>query len=146
MYLAYGIFNKYNVAIDVYQQCRNTLIGQAINTFPDDIDVFGYVYKYFRMELLKLNYNGAQMVLEALQDYLKGLKFIEQDLGEKLLKEHSKLNEKFVSIGELKGVEWNLLEIGWNPPRKRLDTLWYRVTYNGHRLWPEKWLKKSLDM
>lgn len=93
--------------------------------------------------MLKLNYNGAQMVLEALQDYLKGPEFIEQDMGEKLLKEHSKLNEKFVSLNEFQGVEWNLPEIGCDVPRKRLDTLWYRITYNGHRLWPEKWLKKE---
>lgn len=138
-----GFFNKYNVAIDVYQQCRNTLIGQAIGTFPDDIKAFDYVYKYFRTEMLKLNYNGAQMVLEALQDYLKGPEFIEQDLGEKLLKEHSKLNEKFVSLDEFDGVEWNLPELGWDIPRKRLDTLWYRITYNGHRFWPEKWLKED---
>lgn len=138
-----GFFNKYNVAIDIYQQCRNTLIGQAIGTFPEDINVFDYVYKYFRMEMLKFNYNGAQMVLEALQDYLKGPSFIEQDLGEQLLKEHSKLNEKFVSLSEFPDVEWSLPEIAWNEPRKRLDTLWYRLTYNGHRFWPEKWLKKE---
>lgn len=138
-----GFFNKYNVAIDIYQQCRNTLIGQAIGTFPEDIQVFDYVYKYFRMEMLKFNYNGAQMVLEALQDYLKGPEFIEQDLGEQLLKEHSKLNEKFVSLDEFKGTEWSIPEIRWDMPRKRLDTLWYRVTYNGHRFWPQSWLRKD---
>lgn len=138
-----GFSNKYNAAIDIYQQCRNALIGQAIGSFPEDIRVFDYIYKYFRAELLKFNYGGAQMAFEALRDYLKGPDFIEQDLGEKLLKEHVKLNEKFVSLSEFSGIEWNLPGIGWQEPRKKLDTLWYRLTFNGHRLWPEKWLKKE---
>lgn len=138
-----GFFNKYNVAIDVYQQCRNMLIGQAIGSFPEDIKVFDYVFRYFRSEMLKFNYNGAQMVLEALQDYLKGPEFIAQDLGEKIMKEHSKLNETFTSLDEFPGIEWDLPALGWHEPRKRLDTLWYRLTYNGHRFWPEKWLKRE---
>lgn len=138
-----GFFNKYNIAIDIYQQCRNTLIGQAIGTFPDDIQVFDYVYKYFRKELLKYNYNGAQMVLEALQDYLKGPEFIEQDLGEKLLKQHSALNEKFQSLSDFPNEQWKLWELGINDARRPLDTFWFRATYNGHRFWPEKWLSDT---
>lgn len=138
-----GFFNKYNVAIDIYQQCRNTLIGQAIGSFPENIKVFEYVLEYFRTEMLKFNYNGAQMVLEALQDYLKGPDFIEQDLGEKLIKEHTKLNEKFVSLSALSDIEWDLPGITRYESRRRLDVLWYRLTYNGHRFWPECWLKKE---
>lgn len=136
-----GFFNKYNLAIDIYQQCRNTLIGQAIGTFPNDIDAFGYVYKYFRKQLLTFNYNGARLVLRALQDYLRGPEFIEQDLGEKILKENSQLNEKYEPLEHFPNIQWRLPELRWDVPRKPLDTLWYRVTYNGHRFWPTSWLK-----
>ena len=138
-----GFFNKYNIAIDIYQQCRNTLIGQAIGTFGDDIQAYTYVKKYYLMEILRFNYNGAQMVVEALEDYLKGPEWLQQDLGEQLLKQHSALNEKFVSLSEFKGEEWSLPEIAWDAPRKFVERWWYRITFNGHRFWPEKWLKKA---
>ena len=136
-----GFFNKYNMAFDGYQQARNLLIGQAIGSFPDDIDVFGYVYKYFRKQLLTFNYNGARLIMRALEDYLKGPDFIEQDLGEKIVQENFKLNEKYVSLKEFKNVQFNLPELYYDPPRKPMDTLWYRVTYNGHRFWSTSWLK-----
>ena len=139
-----GFVNKYNLAFDRYQQCRNLLIDKAVGSIADDVDVEGFVMKSFRIELLRFNYNGARLVLRALQDYMKGPEWIEQDLGEQIVQENAKLNEKYKPLEEFPGNEWWLSEVHDNPPRKFLSTWWFRITYNGQRLWPVKWLKKGI--
>lgn len=139
-----GFVNKYNLAFDRYQQCRNLLIDKAVGSIADDVDVEGFVMKSFRIELLRFNYNGARLVLRALQDYMRGPEWIEQDLGEQIVQENAKLNEKYKPLEEFPGNEWWLGEVHDNPPRKFLSTWWFRITYNGQRLWPVKWLKKGV--
>lgn len=137
-----GFVTKYNVAMDLYQKYRNLLIAQAVGSIHPRVDVTAAVQKEFRAEMLKFNYGAAAIMLKAFEDFMKGPDFIEQDLGEKILKENRDYNEKFVPLSELgEGIEWNMLMVEDQPPRRALDTLWYRITYNGHRFWPEKWLK-----
>lgn len=138
-----GFFNKFNLAMDIYQQCRNTLIAQAIGSLDESIRAFDHVKSEYLSMLLKFNYNAAQLAVEALEDYLKGPEWLEHDLGEKLLKEHSELNEKFISLSELKGEEWVLPDLWDDPQRSFIEKWWYRITCNGHRFWPEKWLKNE---
>lgn len=140
-----GFVNKYNLSFDRYQQCRNLLIDQAVGSIDKDVDVVGFVKKSFRTELLRFNYNGAELVMRALQDYMKGTEFIEQDLGEQIVKENSKLNEKYLPLIEFDGIEWDLPAVSFDPPRKTIDTWWYRITYNGQRFWPTAWLKKNVQ-
>lgn len=138
-----GFINKYNLAFDRYQRFRNLMIAQACGSIEQEVQVFSMVYKSFRAELLKFNYNGAQLILKALQDYLKGPEFLKQNLGEQIVKENALLNKKTSDLSEFQGIEWDLSEVWQNPPRKLLDTIWYRLTYNGQRFWPVQWLKKE---
>lgn len=138
-----GFVTKYNLAIDRYQMHRNYLIDQAVGTLPRRCDASQFIMKGFRSEMLRFNYNGAEITLKALKDFMKGPEFIEQDLGEKILMENREYNEKFVPLSEFGEVEWDMTQVLDQPMRKKLDTLWYRLTYNGHRFWPQAWLKKE---
>lgn len=140
-----GFINKYNLSFDRYQRCRNLMVAQACGSIGEEVQVFPMVCKGFRAELLKFNYNGARLILRALQDYLKGPEFLEQDLGEQIVKENAALNEKTVEISNFPGVDWDLPGVWNNPPRKFLDTIWFRITYNGHRFWPSRWLKDEAE-
>jgi len=141
-----GFVNKYNLSFDRYQQCRNLLVDQAVGSIDEDVDVFGFVKKSFRAELLRFNYNGARLVLRALHDYLEGPEFLKEDRGEQIIRENAKLNEKYISLNEIDGVEWDLPAVHFDPPRRFLSTWWYRLTYNGQRLWPSNWLKKDIGI
>lgn len=140
-----GFINKYNLSFDLYMRWRNLMMAQAIGSIGKEVEVFNRVCKSFRAELLKYNYNAAELILKAMKHYLEGPDFFKIEQGEKLLKENAKLNEKTVSLDNFDGIDWDLPGIWEDKPRKKLDTLWYRITFNGHRFWPEKWLKKDLE-
>lgn len=140
-----GFVNKYNLAFDRYQQCRNLLIDQAVGSIGNEVNVIKFVKTSFVMELVRFNYNGARLVMRAVQDYMKGPEFLEKDNGEKIIQENAKLNEKFISLSEYQGIEWDIPDIYNNPKRNFWQKWWYRITYNGQRLWPEKWLKKDIE-
>lgn len=137
-----GFGYKYNVSMDHYQRFRNMLIAHATTNTFSIMDIMARLKMEYRSQLLEFAYNGSEIILRALEDYMKGPEFIMQDQGEKILKENSKLNEKMKPIEEF-GIEVRLEDVYRNPSRKLLDTLIYRLTYNGHRFWPKAWLKKT---
>ena len=139
-----GFVNKFNLPFDRYQHGRNAMIDQAVGSIDEGVDVYGELYKAFRTELLRYNYNGARLVLRALEDYLKGPDFIAEDCGEQILKENSKYNEAYKPLSEFEGVEWDFESLYEIKDRKFWDTLWYRVTYNGQRLWPTSWVRDDV--
>ena len=49
-----GFVNKYNVAFDRYQQCRNLLIGKAATNIGKDVDMFAFWKKSFEAEIFRM--------------------------------------------------------------------------------------------
>ena len=137
-----GFQNKYNVSMDHYQRFRNMLIARATTKTFGNVDILARMKMEFREQMLEYAYNGSEIILRALEDYMKGPEFIMQDQGEKILKENSQKNEKMKPIEDF-NMEVRLEDVYRNPPRKLLHTLIYRLTYNGHRFWPKAWLKKK---
>lgn len=138
-----GFVNKYNAAFDRYQQCRNLLIGKATSGIYEGIDMFEFWKKSFNVELMRFNYNAAELVLRALEDYMAGPSFLEQDKGEEIVKENVKKNEKLMPLKEMDIVEINFGDIYCDRPRKFIDKCIYHLTKNGQRFWPEAWLRKE---
>lgn len=138
-----GFVNKYNAAFDRYQQCRNLLIGKAATNIGKDVDMFAFWEKSFKAEILRFNYNAAELVLRALEDYMQGPAFIEQERGEQIVKENSLKNEKLVPLSELDVKEINFGDIYCDRPRKFIDKCIYHLTVNGQRFWPQEWLHKE---
>ncbi len=137
-----GFTNKYNAAIDLYQQCRNLLIGKAVGSYKN-VDVFDRVSKLFRTELLRFNYTAAELVIRALEDYLKGVQFIMEADGEKIVIENRKYNEKFEGLERFKDLDLDLNAVYWEPSRKTIKKWIFRLTYNGQRFIPKGLLNDS---
>ena len=66
-----------------------------------------------------------------------------QDLGEQIMKEKSKKNEKMVDLREFSDLDIDLDEVYQDPPRTFLRKWLYRITYNGHRFCSESRLKEG---
>ena len=140
-----GFLNKYNVAIDRYQECRNILIDKACSDILHNVDAYDRLYKAFGTEMLRFNYDGARVILRAFEDYLKGPDFLKVDRGERILKENVRLNEKYVPLNEIDGGDIaDVLSCLDDEPRRFVDKWLYRLTYNGQRLWPFNWYKKDI--
>ncbi len=137
-----GFAGKYNVSMDFYQSFRNMLIAKATTKVMQDADILKRIKRVFVKQLLEYYYNGAEIILLALEDYLKGPAFIEQDLGEKLLKEHSAFNEKLKPLSEF-NTEVRLEHVYDNPPLKKIQKLFYYFTINFQLFIPKFFLKKK---
>ena len=142
-----GFVTKYNAAFDKYQQCRNLLIDKASSDILQNVDVLDFVRKSYRIELLKFNYNAAELIVRGMEDFIKGPKFIENDNGEKIVQENAKLNDKMQSLSDFKDVEFpDVFACYFDPPRKFVDKWLFRITYNGQRFWPVSWCKKGYPL
>lgn len=140
-----GFINKYNLAFDRYMRCRNLLVAQAVGSIDQDVDVVHMVRNAFITELVRFNYNGATLVLRAVQDYLKGPEFFEEEKCEKILKEVMELNEKAVPLCKIEDVkEWDLNEVWHDSTRGFLKKWWYRITFNGQRFWNQRWCSNEV--
>ena len=139
-----GFYGKFNASVSVYQEYRNLWIDRATTGSVGDLDLEGRLKMNFRTWLLQHAYGSCEMALKALEDYMKGPGFIAKNLGESIVKENARINEKLVPFDDYSDKK---LVIEGNPyedkARRWYERLIYRLTYNGHILWPEKWLKKE---
>ncbi len=139
-----GFYGKYSASMNVYQECRNLLIAQATSGILPRVDLVGRIKKMYRDNILKHNYGAAELSLKAFEDYMKGPAFIMQDRGEAIIKENGELNLKLCPLEQMKDVGINLYEDPyWDSQRGFLKKWLYRITYNGHRFWPERLLGKK---
>lgn len=139
-----GFATKYNAAFDKYQRCRNLLIDKSCSDIMENVDAFGYVAKSYRAEMLKFNYDTAELIVRALEDYLKGPNFLKTDRGEEIVKENLKYNDQLIPLDDIDGIDiFDLHSCYADPPRKFLDKWLFRLTYNGQRFWPQAWCKRD---
>lgn len=138
-----GFTYKFNASMELYQVHRNSLILQAVSGVCQNVDFINRMTKLFRARMLSLDYNGAELILDAIEDFLKGPEFIMQDQGEQIMKEKSKKNEKMVDLREFANLDIDLDEVYQDPPRTFLRKWLYRITYNGHRFCSESRLREG---
>lgn len=137
-----GFVNKFNAVFDRYQSYRNLFIGNAVNRFAG-VDIFSFWRRSFNVELMRFNYDAAELLLKALEDYMRGPEFIEQNDGEQILNENVKKNQRMVPLSELNIGEIDLENLYNDWPRKFIDKCIYHATKNGQRFWLENWLRKE---
>ncbi len=139
-----GFYGKYSASMSLYQECRNMLIAQATTGVLPDANLIGRIKKFYRDNMLKHDYNAAELLLRALEDFMKGPEFIMKDKGEKIVKENGKLNQRMEPLEHLERED---VDVYMDPyednPRKFLKKWLYRFTYNGHRLCPAFLLDKT---
>ncbi len=139
-----GFYGKYSASMNLYQECRNMLIAQATTGILPKANLVGRIKKYYRDNMLKHDYDAAELLLRAFEDFMKGPKFIMRNEGENIVKENNKLNQKMISLEELKRDDVDVYaDPYWDVPRGFVKKWIYRITYNGHRFWPGWLLDKK---
>lgn len=135
-----GFGAKYNAAMDIYQRIRNMLTAQAATGVLAGVDILGYAKRIFHQQMRELAYNGAELVLRALEDYLEGPEQLVQDGYGKRLQENMQLNERLQPL-ETFEMEVRLEDVYCDLPCKFTTKAIERLTENGHRFWPRKLLR-----
>lgn len=138
-----GFALKFNYFMEYYQVFRNLLITEACNPSERRRRIWKRFMGLFLSEILRFNYDGAEMIVRAVDDYLKGPAFIEQEKCQERLEKMSAKNANMRSLSEFEEYGFDIDSVYREDPRIFRDTLLYRLTFNGQVLWPKKWLRKG---
>ena len=134
---------RYNAAQERYQMTRNCLIDQYVSDFAPLADFNKQIRSAFVLELNKFNYKNAELVLQGVEDFLKGPEWIMQPVAQKAFMDANKNSEKLVPIDDLRD---ELMELGvdaddlttWklfrDLPASKSEMDAYALSRNGQRL------------
>ena len=149
---------RYSAAVERYQMPRNVLIGQFTTSMAPLSDFIGDIKLSIELELKKFNYTNAELILDALEDFMKGPSFImEPGAAERSYLEHLKKAEKLLPLEELKGQALELgVDIDAIPSmqfdqkaheiddhRSIINRLQDNMTVNGHRMLKGEYFDKG---
>lgn len=141
-----GFVGKCNAAMDFYQSKRNELVIFATNPDMNTDATFALIEEMFWQELYKFNYIGAEYLLDAVEDFLKGPEwFFKQDLFA-ILQEKQKGDYVFEDIPEEidRQIPWDDLaayeEVG------PIQKLIYDYTFNGQARIPQFFLGTKIGI
>lgn len=137
-----GFATKYSAFMNGYQAFRNLLIMNACNGKNFENDIIATFEDRIIVELHRFNYNVAKALLDAWNDYMKGPKFIEEERCGEILSEKSKLNAEMKDLKEF-DVNVNLTDVYKVDPINYIQRVFYRLTQNGQRFWPRKWMDET---
>lgn len=93
-----GFGNKFSAALEFYQVHRNDLILHSINRHVNDVNIIKRINNLFWEEIYKFNYRGAELLVEAVEDYMKGPEFIKSLNGEKCMKSKKNKDNQLIPI------------------------------------------------
>lgn len=137
-----GFEGKFSAAMEFYQVERNELVVASHGGLAD-VDVLGRIQKLFWEEMYKFNYKGASLLLDALDDYLKGPEYLFNLDGEKVMRETKARDNQLMPLtDEVKAkIDWDKLYVYETlPPKKK----WiYDYTYNGQARIPQLLTKRK---
>lgn len=132
-----GFEGKFSAALEYYQVERNELILTAMHPELEDVDVFGHIEEIFWQEMYKFNYKGASLLLDAVEDFMKGPEFFTSiDLFEKL-SEKRRIDNKTEKITDSVRTNINYDRLYNFQPINGLKKIVYDYTYNGQARIPE---------
>lgn len=139
-------YTKKSKALENYLVARNTFIDQSINgaeNFASGVDFLGKYLELYKKEQRMFNYQAADQVLDALDDYLKGPDYIAAHKGIELILVANKKNEIF-SDDVPKKIKQNLHTVDEYHMLNPMDLKLFLETDNGHGL-PEYAFNKFDD-
>ena len=142
-----GFDTKYSGVMELYQVHRNDLIVKAIHPEElDNVDVITRMTDLFWQEVYKFNYKGADLILDAVEDYLKGPQFIKTLNGEKCVQEKKKKDNVLQKMTpEVKAIIDSSGDVyRWEPLSKFKKKI-YDYSCNGQRL-PKAFCKNNIGV
>ena len=93
--------NKYRAFFERYQFNRNVLIAQATCGMAPDIDFLDFLKANVQLDFKHFNYEGVELALDALDDYMRGPEWLMSVNPGDLLRKHSAKNDKLVPIDQI---------------------------------------------
>lgn len=96
-----GFAGKFNAAMELYQVHRNSLVIQAASGVCGEVNFIERIKPLFWKEITRFAYGNAELLLDSIEDFLKGPEYITTLNGEESLKEHAAKNEKLVAASSL---------------------------------------------
>lgn len=121
--------SKFNVFNECYLAIRNMLIIRAINEQCSSVDIYGLFRHEIETELRKFNYDYADLMCDAVEDYLKGPEWLASQDPESLLKEKTQKKPQMV---EFEVLPPSVSRIYDSKPLGIKDKLRMKLTHNGH--------------
>ena len=94
---------RYNEAVERYQTSRNGLITQFTTGVSPASNFLTEITHSIRLELIKFNYAGAELLCEGLEDFLKGPEFIAtKGVAEQTFMASNRNKEKLVPLEDIR--------------------------------------------
>lgn len=131
--------SKFRAHMECYMSVRNSLILQSVSPSyrGDDLTFFDTLASdHIERELRKFSYNNVELVLMAIEDYLRGPDYLMSLDCEAKLKEVLALNEKSALLGDF--VEGDMDDLWVEEPRGFVKRAVMALTRNGQRMCPDR--------
>lgn len=149
-----GFNQKYSASMELYQVLRNSLILQAASGVCQDTDFYQRAKYMFMEQIYQFAYDYADLVLDAVEDFLKGPSFLEKVDGGKLMGEKGKLNEKLVPLSEYADLDVDidldddesLFSVYKDEKRSKAQQAMCHFTRNGHEHAPKSYFKRDIAL
>lgn len=129
--------DRYNAFYERFCGTRNALIIQATSGVCKSLDFFEKKFnENFKRELKKFNYGSAELLLDAVDDFLRGPECIAVEQCEKVLKRESAKTEKLKPIEEIDFRGISLTNLNSKSKRGEITRFLDAITWNGQRFTP----------
>ena len=134
-------------SVDCYQYVRNFLVMAACDGHVNTELFMARVWRNVLLRRRDLEYGAAELLLQGVEDYLRGPQWLMEADGSALMRENAKLNDKFEPLDEIDPAiisEGNIREV--TPDKHHgltlADKLLKTIPYDKHLL-PDALLKKA---
>lgn len=91
---------KFRAAVDSYQYIRNYMIMDALHGISNESLFLARASRTLRLYLRAMAYETAELIVAALEDYLKGPEWLMDASGEAILKANNARSEKLIPLSE----------------------------------------------
>ena len=123
---------KYSAGTNLYQEFRNILIVKDATQKIPEVDVFGRWKRECQRAALTFDYDGWELLLLAIEDYMKGPAFIARTAGTEILQRNKAFSEKMEPLSEIDTPDFYLDQLYEDdPPLSLLQKIKYYFSYNG---------------
>lgn len=92
---------RYKPSVDCYQYYRNFPIMMAVDGKCSEFYFKLHLRKSFYSFLRHLYYDACDLILDGIEDFMRGPQFLEEPRGEELMKSNGKKNEKYFDYKDL---------------------------------------------
>ena len=133
-----GFMGRSRASVDSYQYVRNFLIMMAMTDCSSQDLFMLRMERALRLQLRVMSYDAADLILDGIEDYLKGPDYFASLNGEEVIKRNAQKNEKLVPFDELeepyRNVVYNKRLLGDHSRIKPLLKLLRTLPYDRHLL------------